>query len=110
MERLPPRTDGINARPAKWVHLDSNQGPAGYEPDALTAELWTRKSPGAGVQVYHRALLASGAFRAGVVGSPPLPRPGALGGFGDGWRHLVHPFAVLRFRRQIFGDEITPAR
>src|SRR5436305_4685688 len=30
---------------AKWVHLDSNQGPAGYEPDALTAELWTRGKP-----------------------------------------------------------------
>src|SRR5436309_7879122 len=27
---------------AKWVHLGSNQGPSGYEPDALTAELWTR--------------------------------------------------------------------
>src|SRR5947209_12177386 len=26
----------------KWVHLGSNQGPSGYEPDALTAELWTR--------------------------------------------------------------------
>ena len=26
-----------------WVHLDSNQGPAGYEPDALTAELWTQQ-------------------------------------------------------------------
>ena len=25
-----------------WVHLDLNQGPAGYEPDALTAELWTQ--------------------------------------------------------------------
>ena len=24
-----------------WVHLDLNQGPAGYEPVALTAELWT---------------------------------------------------------------------
>ena len=24
-----------------WVHLGSNQGPAGYEPVALTAELWT---------------------------------------------------------------------
>ena len=33
--------------PPMWVHLDSNQGPAGYEPDALTAELWTRKIPGA---------------------------------------------------------------
>src|SRR5579864_5772324 len=33
---------------SQWVHLDSNQGPAGYEPDALTAELWTRKCPGAG--------------------------------------------------------------
>src|SRR5215213_2196322 len=24
-----------------WVHQDSNLGPAGYEPVALTAELWT---------------------------------------------------------------------
>ena len=30
--------------PTEWVHLDSNQGPAGYEPDALTAELWTREA------------------------------------------------------------------
>src|SRR4051794_38638953 len=28
-----------------WVHLDSNQRPAGYEPDALTAELWTQGEP-----------------------------------------------------------------
>ena len=27
---------------AWWVHQDSNLGPAGYEPVALTAELWTR--------------------------------------------------------------------
>ncbi len=31
-----------------WVHLDLNQGPAGYEPDALTAELWTQKPRKAG--------------------------------------------------------------
>ena len=33
-----------------WVHLDSNQGPAGYEPVALTAELWTlsRQARGSG--------------------------------------------------------------
>jgi hypothetical protein len=29
-----------------WVHQDSNLGPAGYEPVALTAELWT---PGPGI-------------------------------------------------------------
>ena len=23
-----------------WAHLDSNQGPTGYEPGALPAELW----------------------------------------------------------------------
>ncbi len=23
-----------------WAHLDSNQGPTGYEPATLTAELW----------------------------------------------------------------------
>src|SRR5215203_5349558 len=38
----------------KWVHLDLNQGPTGYEPDALTAELWTRESPIQGESaVYH---------------------------------------------------------
>lgn len=26
--------------PMKWAHLDSNQGQPGYEPGALTAELW----------------------------------------------------------------------
>lgn len=25
-----------------WAHLDSNQGPAGYEPAALTPELWAQ--------------------------------------------------------------------
>ena len=33
---------------SSWAHLDSNQGPAGYEPDALTAELWTPISPETG--------------------------------------------------------------
>src|SRR5438034_6121754 len=27
-----------------WVHQDSNLGPAGYEPVALTAELWTLRT------------------------------------------------------------------
>ena len=27
---------------AKWAHQDSNLGPTGYEPAALTAELWAR--------------------------------------------------------------------
>jgi hypothetical protein len=35
-----------------WVHQDSNLGPAGYEPVALTAELWTRSE---------RAILTDGA-------------------------------------------------
>src|SRR6266511_3501212 len=26
----------------EWAHLDSNQGPGGYEPPALTAELWAQ--------------------------------------------------------------------
>ena len=26
-----------------WAHQDSNLGQAGYEPAALTAELWARK-------------------------------------------------------------------
>src|SRR5258705_11446917 len=27
-----------------WAHLDSNQGPIGYEPTALTAELWAHRT------------------------------------------------------------------
>ncbi len=27
-----------------WVQQDSNLQPAGYEPDALTVELWTRRA------------------------------------------------------------------
>ncbi len=30
----------MQRRTARWAHLDSNQGPTGYEPAALTAELW----------------------------------------------------------------------
>src|SRR5262245_17644657 len=30
-----------------WAHLDSNQGPGGYEPPALTAELWAQLCTGA---------------------------------------------------------------
>ena len=44
---LPATADSICSwvrSAAKWVHLDSNQGPTGYEPDALTAELWTRET------------------------------------------------------------------
>ena len=37
---------------SSWAHLDSNQGPAGYEPDALTAELWTQTPPGNGALKY----------------------------------------------------------
>ena len=27
----------------EWAHLGSNQGPTGYEPVALPAELWARQ-------------------------------------------------------------------
>src|SRR5215210_2085659 len=50
----------------KWVHLDSNQGPAGYEPDALTAELWTRESPLQGeAAVYHSRASSPGVHSPG---------------------------------------------
>ena len=29
---------------AAWAHLDSNQGPTGYEPAALPTELWALPS------------------------------------------------------------------
>ena len=42
------RVPCISSRPSfgrggqGWAHLDSNQGPGGYEPPALTAELWAQ--------------------------------------------------------------------
>ena len=33
-------TNGYVLRKKKWAHEDSNLGPTGYEPAALTAELW----------------------------------------------------------------------
>src|SRR5258708_6635785 len=72
----------------KWVHLGSNQGPSGYEPDALTAELWTR---GARTSVQFGSIpftslgLGRGLARKEFV--PPLHQyPGQLGrpaGIGD---------------------------
>ena len=32
-----------NVRIYEWAHLGSNQGPTGYEPVALPAELWARQ-------------------------------------------------------------------
>jgi hypothetical protein len=32
----------VCTRQLKWAHQDSNLGQAGYEPAALTAELWAR--------------------------------------------------------------------
>src|SRR6266540_1192705 len=64
-----------------WVHQDSNLGPAGYEPVALTAELWT---PGGGILSYldviaHTHRIPRGrifpvAVWASVVSTPISPR------------------------------------
>src|SRR5690606_17131362 len=56
------------SEPRWWVHLDLNQGPAGYEPDALTAELWTRLAPCRSRRLYltpRRAVLHRAPDRAG---------------------------------------------
>ena len=37
-----PRAEG-EGRVEWWAHQDSNLGQAGYEPAALTAELWARR-------------------------------------------------------------------
>ena len=42
-ERLPFSPELIEpSSHSKWAHLGSNQGPTGYEPVALPAELWAR--------------------------------------------------------------------
>ena len=37
-------TDSAIENCGVWAHLGSNQGPTGYEPVALPAELWARKT------------------------------------------------------------------
>src|SRR6185295_9121492 len=66
LRRATPPSSWLGALP-KWVHLDSNQGPAGYEPDALTAELWTRgRAPLQGESaVYHSRASSPGGSSAG---------------------------------------------
>jgi hypothetical protein len=39
-------TRETSASGLRWAHLDSNQGPTGYEPAALTAELWAQTEDG----------------------------------------------------------------
>src|SRR3954464_2474627 len=72
--------------PSKWVHLGSNQGPSGYEPDALTAELWTRGralsgrfasiSPGPLQSLFARRQLVGHETAPGLLQAPrQLPGP-----------------------------------
>ncbi len=39
------QAEPLNPGLQKWAHLGSNQGPTGYEPVALPAELWARQWP-----------------------------------------------------------------
>src|SRR5258706_15541652 len=78
-------------RVPKWVHLGSNQGPSGYEPDALTAELWTRgvrtsvqfgsipfTSLGSGRRLAWKELVPSLHQQSGELGgSAGIPHPNA---------------------------------
>jgi hypothetical protein len=61
------------ARGCKWALLDSNQGPIGYEPTALTAELRARHSLQRVRSLPPEALKASGTVHAatGIAGWPP---------------------------------------
>ena len=36
----------------RWAHLDSNRGPTGYEPAALTAELWAHGTCGRSAEAW----------------------------------------------------------
>src|SRR6185436_13348274 len=77
------------APPPWWVHLGSNQGPSGYEPDALTAALWTRdgRPPGRSASI-----------------SPvyPVPAPAAA------MLLRTVPLGRLAVGRQLVGDEAGP--
>src|SRR5688572_12649911 len=62
-----PRAEG-EGRVEWWAHQDSNLGQAGYEPAALTAELWARWSvqhevPGAGFQGFRVRFEVPGSVR-----------------------------------------------
>src|SRR5262249_47728771 len=63
-----------------WVHLDSNQGPAGYEPDALTAELWTQGESPLGWLASIAHALARLAGDRPLLGEEAPPGGGETGG------------------------------
>ena len=50
-----------------WAHLGSNQGPTGYEPAALTAELWARapRVPATCQLVWSTARIAGAHYQVG---------------------------------------------
>ena len=65
---IEPGRESASGLPSPWwVHLDSNQGPAGYEPVALTAELWTLSRQARGSGSIAPASCASGAARGPVA-------------------------------------------
>jgi hypothetical protein len=66
-----------------WVHQDSNLGPAGYEPVALTAELWTRTRDSSKTRRRVDGKLGVGRG-SGVAGSGVVCRGSYVGGVCPG--------------------------
>ena len=58
-----------------WTHSDLNRGPPGYEPDALTSELWVLNGKGPGnfsTQLWQMVLPPMSCQRLAL---PKYPRP-----------------------------------
>ncbi len=62
----------------KWAHLDSNQGPTGYEPAALSTELWALSSCVTSVSGWLSPTAARGDLESGWRESNPQQQLGRL--------------------------------
>src|SRR5215203_4265732 len=67
---LPSRSSRMIHASEGWAHQDSNLGQAGYEPAALTAELWAR-----GSVALRGSRFRGSRFRVLVQGSASNPEP-----------------------------------
>ena len=66
----------------RWAHLDSNQGLPGYEPGALTAELWARTRAGDGIRTRDSLLGRQALYQLSYTRARRQPWPAAVGARG----------------------------
>ena len=80
-KKPPKRLAHVKAHP-QWAHLDSNQGLPGYEPGALTAELWARTGAGDGIRTRDNLLGRQALYQLSYTRARRRRLPAAVGARG----------------------------